>query len=46
LVDYASTKAAIVAFMKALAKQVAEKGIRVNAVTGEVYGVTGGSPTP
>lgn len=32
LVDYASTKAAIVAFTKALAKQVAEKGIRVNAV--------------
>jgi NAD(P)-dependent dehydrogenase (short-subunit alcohol dehydrogenase family) len=32
LVDYASTKAAIVAFTRALAKQVAEKGIRVNAV--------------
>ena len=32
LLDYASTKAAIVAFTKALAKQVAEKGIRVNAV--------------
>ncbi|HYG83844.1 MAG TPA: SDR family oxidoreductase [Verrucomicrobiae bacterium] len=32
LVDYASTKAAIVAFTKALAKQVAEKGIRVNAI--------------
>jgi NAD(P)-dependent dehydrogenase (short-subunit alcohol dehydrogenase family) len=32
LVDYASTKAAIVAFTKALAKQVASKGIRVNAV--------------
>ena len=32
LVDYASTKACIVAFTKALAKQVAEKGIRVNAV--------------
>ena len=31
LLDYASTKAAIVAFTKALAKQVA-KGIRVNAV--------------
>jgi NAD(P)-dependent dehydrogenase (short-subunit alcohol dehydrogenase family) len=99
LLDYASTKAAIVAFTKALAKQVAEKGIRVNAVapgpvwtplqtsggqtpdkipefgakmplgrpgqpaelapiyvllasqessyvTGEVYGVTGGNPTP
>ena len=32
LLDYASTKAAIVAFTKALAKQVAEKGVRVNAV--------------
>lgn len=32
LVDYASTKAAIVAFTQALAKQVAKKGIRVNAV--------------
>jgi NAD(P)-dependent dehydrogenase (short-subunit alcohol dehydrogenase family) len=32
LLDYASTKAAIVAFTKALAKQVADQGIRVNAV--------------
>jgi len=32
LLDYASTKAAIMAFTKGLAKQVAEKGIRVNAV--------------
>jgi hypothetical protein len=32
LCDYAPTKAAIVAFTKALANQVAEKGIRVNAV--------------
>jgi NAD(P)-dependent dehydrogenase (short-subunit alcohol dehydrogenase family) len=32
LLDYASTKAAIVAFTKALAKQVIGKGIRVNAV--------------
>jgi NAD(P)-dependent dehydrogenase (short-subunit alcohol dehydrogenase family) len=32
LLDYAPTKAAIAAFTKALAKQVAEKGIRVNAV--------------
>jgi NAD(P)-dependent dehydrogenase (short-subunit alcohol dehydrogenase family) len=32
LLDYASTKAAIVAFTKALAKQLVEKGIRVNAV--------------
>jgi len=32
LLDYASTKAAIVAFTHGLAKQLAEKGIRVNAV--------------
>lgn len=32
LIDYASTKGAITAFTKGLAKQVAEKGIRVNAV--------------
>jgi NAD(P)-dependent dehydrogenase (short-subunit alcohol dehydrogenase family) len=32
LLDYASTKAAIVAFTKALSKQVADKGVRVNAV--------------
>jgi len=32
LLDYAPTKAAIVNFTKALAQQVAEKGIRVNAV--------------
>ena len=32
LSDYAPTKAAIVAFTKALSKQVAERGIRVNAV--------------
>lgn len=32
LLDYASTKAAIGAFTKSLAKQVACKGIRVNAV--------------
>jgi NAD(P)-dependent dehydrogenase (short-subunit alcohol dehydrogenase family) len=32
LLDYAPTKAAIAAFTKALAKQVAERGIRVNAV--------------
>jgi NAD(P)-dependent dehydrogenase (short-subunit alcohol dehydrogenase family) len=32
LLDYASTKAAIVTFTKALAKQVIDKGIRVNAV--------------
>jgi len=99
LLDYSSTKAAIVAFTKSLAKEVAADGIRVNAVapgpiwtvlqpsggqpsekipqfgghtplgrpgqpaelapiyvllasqessyvTGEVYGVTGGNPTP
>jgi NAD(P)-dependent dehydrogenase (short-subunit alcohol dehydrogenase family) len=32
LLDYAQTKAAITAFTHALAKQVAERGIRVNAV--------------
>lgn len=32
LLDYAPTKAAIVAFTKALAKQLAKDGIRVNAV--------------
>ncbi len=32
LLDYASTKAAITCFTHALAKQVGEKGIRVNAV--------------
>lgn len=32
LLDYALTKGAITAFTKALAKQVAQKGIRVNAV--------------
>lgn len=32
LVDYASTKSAIMAFSRALAKQLAPRGIRVNAV--------------
>lgn len=32
LVDYASTKGAIVSFTRSLAKQLAKKGIRVNAV--------------
>ena len=32
LLDYASTKGAITAFTKSLAKMVADKGIRVNAV--------------
>jgi NAD(P)-dependent dehydrogenase (short-subunit alcohol dehydrogenase family) len=32
LLDYAPTKAAIIAFTKVLAKQLAPKGIRVNAV--------------
>jgi len=32
LLDYAATKAAIVAFTRALAKQVARRGIRVNSV--------------
>jgi NAD(P)-dependent dehydrogenase (short-subunit alcohol dehydrogenase family) len=32
LLDYSSTKGAIVAFTRALAKNIAKKGIRVNAV--------------
>jgi len=46
LLDYAQTKAAQVAFTKALAKQLADKGIRVNAVAPGPYWtplqVTGG----
>jgi len=49
LLDYAQTKAAIVAFTKSLAKQLGEKGIRVNAVApGPVWTplqVSGGQPT-
>jgi NAD(P)-dependent dehydrogenase (short-subunit alcohol dehydrogenase family) len=32
LLDYASTKAAIIAFTQSLAKQVAKRGLRVNAI--------------
>jgi NAD(P)-dependent dehydrogenase (short-subunit alcohol dehydrogenase family) len=50
LLDYASTKAAITAFTKALAKQIAGKGIRVNAVApGPVWTplqTSGGQPQP
>jgi NAD(P)-dependent dehydrogenase (short-subunit alcohol dehydrogenase family) len=37
LLDYAQTKAAIVSFTKSLAQQLAEKGIRVNAVAPGPY---------
>ena len=49
LLDYATTKAAINTFSKALAQQVAERGIRVNVVApGPVWTplqVSGGQPT-
>jgi NAD(P)-dependent dehydrogenase (short-subunit alcohol dehydrogenase family) len=48
LLDYAQTKAAMVAFTKSLAKQLAPRGIRVNAVApGPVWTplqVSGGQP--
>ncbi len=37
LLDYAQTKASIVAFTKALAKQLGEEGIRVNAIAPGPY---------
>ncbi len=49
LLDYASTKAAIIAYSQALAKQVASKGIRVNVVApGPVWTplqIVGGQPS-
>lgn len=48
LLDYAQTKAAQVAFTKSLARQVAEKGVRVNAVAPGPFWtplqVSGGQP--
>lgn len=48
LLDYASTKAAILNYSRGLAKQVAEKGIRVNVVApGPIWTalqITGGQP--
>ncbi|HET9029040.1 MAG TPA: SDR family oxidoreductase [Candidatus Aquilonibacter sp.] len=48
LLDYASTKAAIANFTKALAKQLAPRGIRVNAVAPEPIWtplqISGGAP--
>ena len=48
LLDYAATKSAIAGFTRALAKQLADKGIRVNSVApGPVWTalqVTGGQP--
>lgn len=48
LIDYASTKSAIIAFTRALAKQIASKGIRVNSVApGPIWTalqVSGGQP--
>ncbi len=48
VLDYAQTKAAIVAFTKSLAKQLAEEGIRVNTVAPGPYWtplqISGGQP--
>ena len=51
LLHYAATKGAISTFTKGLVQEVAERGIRVNAVapgpryiSGEVIGATGGKP--
>ncbi len=49
LLDYSMTKSAIITFTQALAKQVAEQGIRVNAVAPGPYWTplqpSGGQPT-
>lgn len=43
LLDYASTKGAIVSFTRSLAQQVVDKGIRVNAGGGRAVAACGGS---
>ena len=46
LLDYATTKAGIVAYTKALAAQLMEKGIRANVVAPGPFGVNETKPAP